>query len=106
MTRQVIISADCHATAPRDTFTDYLDPEWRDEHATWATTVADTPQSSNPHPRIDERVDELRQILSVNAATVFGFDLDQLQPIAERVGFETAELLSAPERPIRDYRVT
>jgi predicted TIM-barrel fold metal-dependent hydrolase len=50
--------------------------------------------------------DELRQILSVNAATVFGFDLDQLQPIAERVGFETAELLSAPERPIRDYRVT
>ena len=25
--------------------------------------------------------------------------------IADRVGFETAELLSAPERPIRDYRV-
>ena len=49
--------------------------------------------------------DELRQILSVNAAEVFGFDLEQLQPIADRVGFDTAELLTAPERPIRDYRV-
>jgi Amidohydrolase len=53
----------------------------------------------------DTTDDELRQILSVNAAEVFGFDLDDLQPIADRVGFDTAELLSAPERPIRDYRV-
>ncbi len=56
MTREIIISADCHATAPREQFTEYLDPAWRDEHASWAATVADTPQSSNPHPQIDERV--------------------------------------------------
>jgi predicted TIM-barrel fold metal-dependent hydrolase len=48
---------------------------------------------------------ELRQILSLNAAHVFGFDLAALQPIAERVGFEEPELLTPPERPIRDYRV-
>jgi hypothetical protein len=56
MTRQIIISTDCHATAPREVFTEYLEPAWRDEHAAWAATLADTPQSTNPHPRIDERV--------------------------------------------------
>lgn len=56
MTRQIIISADCHATATREVFTEYLAPAWRDEHAAWAATLADTPHSTNPHPKIDERV--------------------------------------------------
>ena len=33
MTREIIISADGHATAPREVFTEYLDPAWRDELA-------------------------------------------------------------------------
>ena len=35
---------------------------------------------------------ELRQILGGNAAEVFGFDLDALAPIADRVGPTTDEL--------------
>ncbi|MGD9795390.1 MAG: amidohydrolase family protein, partial [Acidimicrobiia bacterium] len=53
----------------------------------------------------DTTQDELHKILSKNAAALFGFDLDRLQPIADRVGFATAELLTPPDRPIRDYRV-
>lgn len=56
MTREIIISADCHATAPREVFTEYLEPVWRDEHAAWAAGVAETAHSANPHPKIDERV--------------------------------------------------
>ncbi len=52
----VIISADCHATAQREVFTDYLEPQWRDEHAAWARRREGTPHSANPHPKIDEAV--------------------------------------------------
>jgi hypothetical protein len=48
---------------------------------------------------------ELHRILAANAAVAFGFDLDQLRPIADRVGFEAEELLVPATRPIRDYRV-
>ena len=69
MTREIIISADCHATAPREVFTEYLEPAWRDEHAAWAAGVADTAHSANPHPKIDERVnwDNDRRIAGLEA---------------------------------------
>jgi predicted TIM-barrel fold metal-dependent hydrolase len=69
MTREIIISTDCHATAPREVFTEYLEPTWRDEHAAWAAAVADTAHSANPHPQIDERVnwDNDRRIAGLEA---------------------------------------
>jgi hypothetical protein len=38
---------------------------------------------------------ELRAILGTNAAAVFGFDLDQLGPVADRVG-PPVDLLARP----------
>jgi predicted TIM-barrel fold metal-dependent hydrolase len=69
MTREIIISTDCHATAPREVFTEYLEPTWRDDHAAWAAAVADTAHSANPHPQIDERVnwDNDRRIAGLEA---------------------------------------
>jgi predicted TIM-barrel fold metal-dependent hydrolase len=69
MTREIIISTDCHATAPREVFTEYLEPTWRDQHAAWAAAVADTAHSANPHPQIDERVnwDNDRRIAGLEA---------------------------------------
>jgi predicted TIM-barrel fold metal-dependent hydrolase len=56
-------------------------------------------ESSWPHTRealrrafADASTDELRQVLGGNAAEVFGFDLDTLAPIAERVGPTIDEL--------------
>jgi predicted TIM-barrel fold metal-dependent hydrolase len=37
-------------------------------------------------------VDDVRKMVSTNAAAVYGFDLDALQPIADRVGPTTAEV--------------
>ena len=54
MERAILISADCHATAPRELFTEYLAPRWRDEHAAFARQASGTPHAVNPHPRIDE----------------------------------------------------
>jgi predicted TIM-barrel fold metal-dependent hydrolase len=40
--------------------------------------------------------DEIRALLAGNAAAAYGFDLDYLRPIAERVGFELSDVLSPP----------
>jgi hypothetical protein len=50
MGRAIIISADCHATAPRELFTEYLPARWRDEHAAYAVAHRDEPHAFNPHP--------------------------------------------------------
>jgi hypothetical protein len=39
--------------------------------------------------------DELRGVLSTNAAEVYGFDLDALSPVVERIGFELGALATA-----------
>jgi len=43
----------------------------------------------------DAPEDDLRKVLSGNAATLYGFDLERLQPIADRVG-PTVEELTVP----------
>jgi predicted TIM-barrel fold metal-dependent hydrolase len=58
-------------------------------------------ESSFPHTRealrrsfADAPASELRAVLSENAARVYGFDLDALRPIADRVGPTVGELRS------------
>jgi hypothetical protein len=48
--------------------------------------------------------EELFQILAGNATEVYGFRPGVLQPIADGVGFEVGELLSPPDKLIRDFR--
>jgi hypothetical protein len=46
--------------------------------------------------------DEARKILGTNAASVYGFDLDKLQPLADRIGptvDEIAEAVQTEELP-------
>jgi hypothetical protein len=46
--------------------------------------------------------DEARKVLGTNAAEVYGFDLDALQPIADRIGPTVEEIaipVSADELP-------
>jgi predicted TIM-barrel fold metal-dependent hydrolase len=57
-------------------------------------------ESTYPHTREGLRrafagtpVDELRRVLGANAAGVYGFDLDALAPIAQRVGPTVEELM-------------
>jgi predicted TIM-barrel fold metal-dependent hydrolase len=45
-------------------------------------------------------VDEARQMLGLSAADVFGFDLDRLAPVAERVGPRPETVLSPPEKDL------
>jgi predicted TIM-barrel fold metal-dependent hydrolase len=45
-------------------------------------------------------LDEARLLLGHNAARVFGFDLDRLAPVAERIGLQPDEVLSPPERDL------
>jgi predicted TIM-barrel fold metal-dependent hydrolase len=60
------------------------------------------PEGTYPHTRESLRLsfsevpaDELRMILGANACRIYGFELDELQPIADRVG-PTVEDLSTP----------
>ena len=62
-------------------------------------------EGSYPHNKLAMRLlfadvpeDEVRQIVSTNAAKLYGFDLDALQKVADRVGPTVAEL-STPVRP-------
>lgn len=48
--------------------------------------------------------DELRAILGLNAAAVYGFDVGTLQPRADVVGFDADELLQPAAHPINDFR--
>ncbi len=52
----------------------------------------------------DTTEDELRRMLGLNAVRVYGVDVEALQPVAERIGFDADQLLQPPERPIRDFR--
>jgi predicted TIM-barrel fold metal-dependent hydrolase len=61
-------------------------------------------ESTYPHTREGLRrafagtpVDELRRVLGANAAGVYGFDLDALAPIAQRVGPTVDELMEPYE---------
>jgi predicted TIM-barrel fold metal-dependent hydrolase len=45
-------------------------------------------------------LDEARMLLGFNAANVFGFDLDRLLPVAERIGLRPETVLSPPERDL------
>lgn len=62
-------------------------------------------EGSFPHSRLALRIlfsdvpeDEVRQMTSINAAGVYGFDLDALQKIADRVG-PTVEEIATPVAP-------
>jgi predicted TIM-barrel fold metal-dependent hydrolase len=62
-------------------------------------------EGSFPHTDIALRVlfsdvpeDEVRQMTSLNAARLYGFDLEQLQPIADVIG-PTVEHIATPVRP-------
>ena len=59
-------------------------------------------EGSYPHSRLALRLlfsdlpeDEVRQITSTNAAKVYGFDLDKLQLIADKVG-PTVDEIATP----------
>jgi predicted TIM-barrel fold metal-dependent hydrolase len=62
-------------------------------------------EGSFPHNRLAVRLlfhdipeDKVRQMTSLNAAKLYGFDLEQLQPIADRVG-PTVEEVATPVAP-------
>jgi predicted TIM-barrel fold metal-dependent hydrolase len=53
--------------------------------------------------------EEVRQITSLNAARVYGFDLDALQPIADKIGPTVEEIatpITAAELPINSLSLT
>ena len=50
--------------------------------------------------------DDVRKILFDNAAEVYHFDLEVLQPHVDRVGFELEEPVAAPAVAGRSQRVT
>jgi len=65
----------------------------------------DYPHFESNYQRVSEEVADLasapgvtegdvHKVLFENAAEVYGFDLDVLQPDIERVGFETSDLLA------------
>jgi hypothetical protein len=62
-------------------------------------------EGSFPHTRLALRLlfselpeEEVRQIISTNAAEVYGFDLAALQPLADRIG-PTVEEIATPVTP-------
>jgi predicted TIM-barrel fold metal-dependent hydrolase len=62
-------------------------------------------EGSYPHNRLSMRLlfadvpqDEVRKIVSENAAKVYGFDLEALQKVADRIG-PTVEEIAVPVRP-------
>jgi len=62
-------------------------------------------EGSYPHNRLSMRLmfadvpeDEVRKIVSQNAAKIYGFDLEALQKVADRVGPTVAEMATAVRR--------
>jgi predicted TIM-barrel fold metal-dependent hydrolase len=47
--------------------------------------------------------DEVRAMTSTNAAEVYGFDLDRLRPVAEKVSPLLEDILTAPTDPVATY---
>jgi hypothetical protein len=45
------------------------------------------------HPSVTD--EDVRKILFDNAAALYGFDRDALQPFVDRVGFEVGDVLAA-----------
>lgn len=58
-----------------------MEGTWPHSQDALRTALADVPEH------------DARRILGTTAAGVYGFDLDVLEPIAERVGPEAAELV-------------
>jgi predicted TIM-barrel fold metal-dependent hydrolase len=54
---------------------------------TWPNTMKALNETFGDYPE-----DEIRAILGTNAASVYGFDLDQLQPIVDEIGPSLAEI--------------
>jgi len=54
---------------------------------TWPNTMKALNETFSDYPE-----DEIRAILGTNAASVYGFDLDQLQPIVDEIGPSVAEI--------------
>jgi len=47
-------------------------------------------------------VDDTRKMVGTNAAGVYGFDLEQLAPIAAKIGPTVDEIHATPERSVDD----
>jgi hypothetical protein len=45
-------------------------------------------------------LEEARRLLALNAATVYGFDLDQLGSVATRIGPRPEDILTPPDRDL------
>jgi hypothetical protein len=54
---------------------------------TWPNTMESLRETFGTYPE-----EETRALLGTNAAEVYGFDLDQLVPIAEKVGPDIADI--------------
>ena len=107
----VAITADTHGGASLDAYREHLDAGWRDEFDAWRSAYRnpakrhiDYPHSEGCHPYSRENmrlafagVDEaeVRRMLGENAAALYGFDLEALRPIAERIGI-TPEAVRVP----------
>ena len=113
--RYTIISADCHAGANHATYREYLAAEWHEEFDAWRgryrnpfRDLQDDGRSRNwdDDRRISEQ--EADGIVGevvfpntvppffLNVASVYGFDLDALAPIAAQVGPTVAEIRGTP----------
>jgi hypothetical protein len=56
MSRVLMISADCHATASRAGYREYLDRSVIEDFDRWVESVEGTDEGLNAHPRLDESV--------------------------------------------------
>jgi hypothetical protein len=76
--RYLVISADCHAGLPNEQYRPYIDPQYREAFDDFLVQR--------------EAMRQQFQIMGNKEFEDHGFDLERLQPLAERVGPTPAEL--------------